>query len=207
MSLAHLGKAVTLFHDHPQLLGPFRDGEPAALEAVYHHYAGAVKAYLRGLARVCTATELAQASVLADLSQDVFVRAFTPRARRAYDAVRAYSPYLYTIARHGYIDALRRRRAEVALRWDARLDHELSAANMPEGHDPRVISVLQTYLSELPPVLKVVYEQRFIHGLSQAAASDTLGMSRRTLRTREQRLQTGLRKTLQLAGLLTSCMT
>ena len=66
-------------------------------------------------------------------------------------------------------------------------------------------SVLQEYISELSPALRAVYEQRFIHGLSQEAACAALGMSRRTFRTREQRLQTGLRKTLQLAGLLASC--
>jgi hypothetical protein len=41
-----------------------------------------------------------------------------------------------------------------------------------------------------------------VSGVSQDAACLKLGISRRTLRTGEDRLRTGLRKALQLAGLL-----
>jgi len=47
-----------------------------------------------------------------------------------------------------------------------------------------------------------VYEQRFELGVTQEAACKTLGVSRRSLRTLEDRLRRGLRKSLALAGLL-----
>jgi hypothetical protein len=47
-----------------------------------------------------------------------------------------------------------------------------------------------------------VYRQRFVLGHSQDEASAALGLSRRQLRTAEQRLRNGLRRALLLAGLL-----
>jgi RNA polymerase sigma-70 factor (ECF subfamily) len=190
-----------IFRNDPALLVPFRAGEPAALATVYRHYARPVDGYLRSLARFARTPELGQASVVADLLQDVFVRAFSPRARLAYDGLREFAPYLNTIARNCFTDALRKRRKEVPLDLDE-CSSELQLPELQQLYEPKILAVLQRYLSELPPELQGVYEQRFVLGVSQESASATLGVSRRTLRTEEQRLRTGLRKALQLEGLL-----
>ena len=53
------------------------------------------------------------------------------------------------------------------------------------------------YLNTLDPDLKRIYEERFWRGSTQQRAASSLGISRQTLRTREQRLLAGLRRKLE----------
>jgi RNA polymerase sigma factor (sigma-70 family) len=194
---------MPLFRDNPTLLVPFRDGQAEALTMVYRHYVRPLDEYLRGLARATKAPDLAHASAIADLLQEVFVRAFAPRARLAYDGLREYGPYLSTIARNCFVDALRKRQKELAFSLDdeAALE-EVPPPDASQVYDPAILAVLQRYLSQLSAELKGIYEQRFVQGVSQDAACELLGISRRSLRTGEDHLRTGLRRALQLAGLL-----
>ena len=64
------------------------------------------------------------------------------------------------------------------------------------------MTVLESYLRQLSEPEKRVYEMRFELGRSQEAASEALGMTRRALRTSEDRLRKGLRKALFMAGVL-----
>src|SRR5262249_23702506 len=151
------------FRDHPELLVLFREGEKEVLERVYRAYVRPVERYLRALSRT-NAAELGQPSAIADLLQEVFVKAFSADARRSYDGLRQYGPYLATIARNCFIDALRARGREV-LKAPEQLPADLEAAPEPTpAWDPEVLAVLNGYLAELPPALKGVYEQRFVFG-------------------------------------------
>jgi RNA polymerase sigma factor (sigma-70 family) len=193
---------MTIFREAPELLVPFRAGRADALERVYRHYVRSLDGYLRALAKYTRAPELDQPGAIADLLQEVFVRAFSERTRLAYDGLREFAPYLNTIARNCFMDALRKRRREAVLPVNDDWIADLRAPEPQQIYDARVLEVLHVYLSELPPELKTVYEQRFELGASQEAASAALGMSRRSLRTAEDHLRFGLRKALQLAGLL-----
>jgi RNA polymerase sigma-70 factor (ECF subfamily) len=192
---------MPLFRDNPELLVPFREGQPRALEVVYRFYVRPTDSYLRALARFTQVAELAQPSAIADLLQEVFVRAFSGQARSSYDGLREFSPYLNTIARNCFMDALRRRRKEVLQLRDDEPRLELGTESS-QVYDPKILAVLRAYLNDLPPELRGIYEQRFVSGVSQDIACLKLGISRRTLRTGEDRLRSGLRKALQLAGLL-----
>jgi DNA-directed RNA polymerase specialized sigma24 family protein len=64
------------------------------------------------------------------------------------------------------------------------------------------VAVLESYLQELADPEKRVYEARFVLGRSQESACVALGLSRRSLRTAENRLRKGLRKALFMAGVL-----
>jgi RNA polymerase sigma factor (sigma-70 family) len=194
---------MPLLRNDRALLAAFRDGRRAALETVYRYYVRSVDTYLRSLARGAGAPELSQASVIQDLLQDVFLRAFSGSARAAYDGQRDYAPYLKTIARNSFVDLLRKRRTELMLvTEDAPL--ALTPEQSVEGpdSDPRVLAVLEAYVRDLSPELREVYEKRFLLGLTQDSACQMLGLSRRSLRTQEDRLRRGLRKSLLLAGLL-----
>jgi RNA polymerase sigma factor (sigma-70 family) len=191
---------VSPFQDAPGLLVAFREGKPEALSAVYRHYVRAVDGYLRALARWAGTPDLCQASAVADLLQEVFIRAFSPGARLAYDGLRDFGPYLNTIARNCFIDTLRKRRIEVPL--DIEELHAVPSAPGLDDYDPKVVAVLDGYLRRLSEPEKRVYEHRFVLGRSQEAACEALGMSRRSLRTSEERLRKGLRKALFMAGVL-----
>lgn len=193
---------MPLFRNTPELLVAFRQGKPEALKCVYRYYVRPVDTYFRALARFAGTPELAQPSAAADLLQEVFIRAFSEKARLAYDGVREFSPYLNTIVRNCFFEMLRKRRREVLI---APEDLPLSVEHTPsmdDTYDPKIMAVLEAYLKGLPPLLLGVYRQRFELGLSQEAACEALDVSRRTLRTSEEHLRRGLRKALLLAGAL-----
>ena len=193
---------MPFLRNDPVLLSAFRDGKRSALETIYREYVRAVDVYLRALARHAGVSELAQASAVQDLLQETFIRAFSAPARRGYDGTRDFSPYLKTIARNCFVDALRKRKSEAHL---VASDLAEIVEGLPLGHGdyaPEVLATLEDYLSQLPPELRGVYEERFERGLSQHRACEHLGLSRRSLRTQEAHLRRGLRKALLLAGLL-----
>jgi RNA polymerase sigma factor (sigma-70 family) len=192
---------MPLFRENPSLLPAFREGRREALETVYRYYARSLDGYLRALSHWAGAPEFAQPSVVQDLMQETFIRAFSDVARRSYDPGQPFTPYLRTIARNCFIDQLRKRRPEVPVEV-VEPSLTLEATNGDETYDPRVVLTLEAYLRDLPEALRGVYEQRFVRGLSQVEACDALGLSRRSLRTQEEHLRRGLRKALMLAGLL-----
>jgi RNA polymerase sigma factor (sigma-70 family) len=193
----------TLFADDRELLAAFREGRRDALEHVYRTYVRAVDRRLRALARSSGHhATIAQPSVIADLLQDIFVRAFSPRARNGYDGLRDYGPYLMTIARNCFYDLLRSSGRELATQ-PTELALVVGAADPEPDHwcDRRLPAVLGAYIGALPPPLRRIYEQRFVLGLSQIETSSALGLSRRAVRTGEDRLRRGLRKTLVQSGI------
>ncbi len=184
-------------------LQAFRDGDPKAEERVYWAYVRRVDRQIRALLRRFNSSELQQASAIADLVQEVFVKAFSDGARAAYDGQRDYGPYLAAIARNCVIDALRRRGREVPTEPTVLASSELADEETGQRYDPTVLAILRSYLSELPQALHDVYRHRFVLGQSQQQACGELGLSRRTLRTREEHLRKGLRKALMAAGSFT----
>jgi RNA polymerase sigma factor (sigma-70 family) len=187
----------TVLFEEP-VVAALRGGCPHALAMLYRRYATPTSSYLRSLAYRLGAAELAQQSVLADLVQEVFLRAFAPAARARYSPLTGVRAYLNTIARHCLIDLLRRRRRELLVA-DAR-DLLGSVAGWvdpwQEARDARRDLLVSAYLAGLPARLGEVYEQRFVLGCSQEQASRTLGVSRRQVRTLEAHLARGLRRAL-----------
>lgn len=194
---------MSLFEQNPELLGPFREGRRDVLAQVYRAYVRSIERYIHSLSRASGTRESLSADALADLLQDIFIRAFSASARRGYDGARRYGPYLSAIARNCFIDVLRASGREV-LKSVEELQPQLDDADeVPEPScDPHVRRVLSNYIEELPASLTGVYQQRFVLGRSQDDASRALGISRRRLRTEEERLRSGLRRALQRAGLL-----
>lgn len=191
---------MSLFREQPHLLGPFREGQRWAFERVYRAYVRKLDAYLRSLARRTQVSELEQPSAVADSLQEIFVRAFAPAARAAYDGERLYGPYLRKIAKNYFVDQLRARGRTLELSDESLCDQP--AETEEAAVDPRVNAVLTAYLAVLPDALRGVYEQRFVLGNSQECACNALGITRRRLRTDEMRLKSGLRKALASGGIL-----
>ena len=163
--------------------------------AVYHAYSLLVGRHLKMLAR--RLTYMPCLVDIDDLHQDTFERAFSVGARNAYDVTREYGPYLMTIAHNCFVDAIRRGRRELQ---KAELDEIENIEALPRQEpfrDPRVAKLLEAYVRGLPAALRSTFEQRFVFGHSQAVASGELGVTRRTLRTREEHLKRGLRRALR----------
>jgi RNA polymerase sigma factor (sigma-70 family) len=194
---------MPIFQGQPHLLEAFRQGERWALEHVYRAHVRMLDGYLNTLARAGRCRELGQASAIADSLQEVFIRAFSPGARAAYDSTRPYAPYLRRIAKNLFIDQLRAQGRTLEQSVDTLPDtSETVAVEGEPSADPLVANVLSAYLAALPPSLLGVYEQRFVLGNSQEIACSALGVTRRRLRTEEERLKSGLRRALVSHGIL-----
>jgi RNA polymerase sigma-70 factor, ECF subfamily len=189
---------MPFLRSRPELLAAFRTGERDALEQVYWAYVERVEAFLRrGVAGMRP-----QPSEIADLLQDVFIRAFGERGRKSYDGLRDYAPYVVTIARNALVDRARQSGREVPV--DETIDELAAPTSDPEQPwaAPATLQLVDAYLARLPPALLQVHQQRFVRGLSQREASATLGISRQQLRTRETQLRAGLEEALRSAAIL-----
>ena len=183
----------------PDQLANFRAGAREALERVYWENIEAVEALVRGGLR---RSEYFSTANLADLVQEIFAKAFSPRARAAYDGVRDYGPYLRQLARNTLIDWLRERGRELVggIEPEALLDNRegdtsVEALLFPPEH----VAVAQRFVGSLSAELKGVHERRFLAAESQEQAARALGISRQSVRTLERRLLDGLRRELRRA--------
>jgi RNA polymerase sigma-70 factor (ECF subfamily) len=140
--------------------------------------------------------------------QEVFVRAFEPKARLAYDGLRPYDDYLVGIARYVALDARRRRGAG---REEARSDEELEAAvhssrPLDEAPDEQAISgearsVVQAFLSEQGDERdRRLYALRFAEELPQEEVATRAGLTRIQVRRWERKFRERLLRHLKRVG-------
>jgi RNA polymerase sigma factor (sigma-70 family) len=178
----------------------FREGDRVVLEEVYRVYLRPVTSVVQSGLRASRRSRPIVDLVTMDLVQEVFLRAFAPAARRSFDGIRAYGPYIYTVARHVVIDWARRDGREIATDWsqvEALADEEIGDRFDGNEGDPYVHSIVSRYCESLEPALRAVLEVRYRRQLSQNEGARALGLSRQELRTLETRLRTGLRRALK----------
>lgn len=198
---------MTVFRAEPGLLARFRDGDPAALERVYRAYVDRIGGIVRFGFRlpsqgVAVGGVAESAHDVADLVQEVFVKAFAPSARRAFDGLRDYAPFLFAIARNVVVDWARRRGREIPTAWTEldRIDELEEAGGEPPWADEDTMAIVQRYIGRLNGDLLRVHQVRYCDGLSQRDAAERLGIGRQRLRTLEDRLREGLRRELAARG-------
>jgi RNA polymerase sigma-70 factor (ECF subfamily) len=192
---------MPIFKQRPDLLPRFRAGERVALAAVYDAYAERVGDLVGRGCQVVRSSGRVEGGLVVnphdvlDVAHEVFLKAFSPASRTAYDGVRDYGPYLLMIARNTMIDWIRRRSPMTAFssEWFADI-----ASPDPRPDDPspwiapQTLAVLERYLASLPDELRRLHRLRYDQALSQEAAAHQMGISRQNLRTLEDRLRRGL---------------
>lgn len=193
---------MPIFRSNRVLLDEFREGQPDALGTVYWEYVRKIERLLRQGFTVRNGVSTRRfigASVrphdLADLVQEVFLRAFSEKARRAYDSHRDYGPYLYAIARNVFVDWARKQGREIPaslVALEAVVETAEATEDVAPWATPATMRLVDAYLATLPENLRQVHELRYEQGLSQEKAADTMGVGRQTLRTLEVRLREGL---------------
>jgi RNA polymerase sigma factor (sigma-70 family) len=110
---------VDPFKKNPAFLQRFRDGDLKTLETVYLAFERPLRNFvLRGFAfrsegRQLYFAGLADEHDLEDIIQETFRRAFGVKARHAFDGIRPYKNYLFTIARNAVITDLTSRRRQI----------------------------------------------------------------------------------------------
>jgi RNA polymerase sigma-70 factor (ECF subfamily) len=195
-----------LFPEDAALLRRFRQGERDALERVYWAYVDRIEGVVRHgfflIQKEGLRIEGARADEVADLVQETFARAFSERARLAYDGVREYGPFLITITRNLLVDRARKLGRELSFEQLGE-DRDDTEAPEPEATwaDEATMKVVREYLATLPDELRRVHEQRYVRSLSQEQAARALGISRQQIRTLEKRLRDGLAQHMERAGI------
>jgi RNA polymerase sigma-70 factor (ECF subfamily) len=194
---------MPFFMGRPDRLEGFRAGRKEVLEELYRAYIDQVERIIRNgffTQRDGHKVVGVRASEVADLVQDVFVRAFRESARRSFDGTREYGPFLFAIARNVLSDWGRRARRGELIAGDGLT--EVAAPELApdtEWAEEGVMRVVQEYLAGLPPPLRSVHEERYVRGHSQVEAAAALGLSRQQVRTLEQKLREGLARALRRA--------
>lgn len=193
--IATLLPGPLLFRERPELLPPFRRGERPALEAVYRRYVRLIETLLRqgtqaGGGRVYVNDPETQK----DLVHDVFARAFTERARLAYDGLREYRPYLLTIGRNILVDWARKRKETLRDDIDELCERvgQDGQEHPADWADPETVRLVEAYIKDLPEQLRRLHTLRYDEGASQDEVAEELGLSRQNVRTLEKQLRSGL---------------
>ncbi len=196
---------MPLLEEDRALLAAFREGQPDALLAVYRAYAARIAAALhaglrsdgRPAARMTSPFELENGV------QEVFVRAFDPSARAAYDGIRPYEGFLVGIARNVLHERARVREVPSAA---PSVEQGARVADLPAPEDEleqrEVARLLSEFLAGCQAEERALYELRYEQAQSQEATARGLGITRIQLRRRERRLKQRLLAFMQSHGYL-----
>jgi RNA polymerase sigma-70 factor (ECF subfamily) len=153
------------------------DDEAREVEALYHLHGRALLGYLR---RSFSGTEAAE-----DLLHETFVHAL----RRADRLAEAASPraWLFGIARHVGLTALRRRRTELL---------PAETASAPPAEADERLDRMRRAIAALPPPQREAIELRLVDELSYEDIAAVLGVPVGTVRSRLHHAVRRLRETL-----------
>src|SRR5689334_15455593 len=101
---------MSLLTEDRQLLSRFRAGERQSMEIVFRHYAPQLSALVsRGLSTRGGRIRAPSPFEVGAVVQEAFARAFTEKARGAYDGASDYLQYLAAIARNELLNQQRGR--------------------------------------------------------------------------------------------------
>lgn len=140
--------------------------------------------------------------------QETFIRAFRPEARRAYDGLRPYMPYLLRIAHSTAVDLLRAS-GRIA-RESVPLEdvHELLLIPAEDASPERALldnelrDAVRTFMEKLAPRERIIAQLRFIEGLSQEQVAERISATRYEVRSCEIHLRDALTQYLRGRGWL-----
>jgi RNA polymerase sigma factor (sigma-70 family) len=200
------------------LLEEFRQGDRRALARVYHHYAADVAKFLRSGFMYSSDGQPQRFSgyrspfELEGAVQEVFSRAFTARARLAYDGLRPYAGFLYGIARNVALDELRKRarRGEVIVEVEtaertaggvdiasggAALASEQRAEQLDQKRGRKLVEAFLAL--ECLDRDRMLYALRYEEELSQEQAAKRASLTRIQLRRWETKFKTRLLRYLK----------
>jgi RNA polymerase sigma-70 factor, ECF subfamily len=171
-----------------ELLALFRQGRRDAFGVLVRRYEGELYGYLR---RYLGDGELAE-----DVFQNTFIQVFTKLDQ--YEKGRPVRPWLYTIATHQAIDALRRQGRHQAVSLDQERE-ELAGADMPqllgllESRGPGPLEQLQgderrqlvrASVDRLPDFLRQVVVLAYFQSLKYKDIADILDIPVGTVKSR-----------------------
>lgn len=204
------------FQKNPDFLLRFRAGCPQALEQVYRAFERPLRNFVaRGFAFKSEGRQLyfggfCDRNDLQDIVQETFRRAFGVKARAAFDGVRPYKNYLFTIARNAVITDLTTRRRQIpvgeALMRDAPSDdlspleswvvgqrallgEDLEARTDEHVENLEIYGLVMGFVEALTADEERFFRIRFLGQCSQEHTARRMGWNRARVRKLEARLR------------------
>jgi RNA polymerase sigma-70 factor, ECF subfamily len=171
-----------------ELVACFRKGQSEAFGVLVRRYERELYGYL--------VRYLGDSSLADDVFQNTFLQVYTKIAM--YETGRPVRPWLYTIATHQAIDAIRRHRRHQAVSIDQEREDQLTA-EMPhlltllESRDPAPLDIVQAEerrqmvrgcVDQLPDFLKQVVILAYYQGLKYRDIADILDIPVGTVKSR-----------------------
>jgi RNA polymerase sigma-70 factor (ECF subfamily) len=191
--------------DDGELLLRFRDhGERAAFDELVHRYERELYSYLRRY--------VGDPSLAEDVFQSTFLQVY--RKRHLYEEDRPFRPWLYAIATHQAVDALRKAGRHQAVSLDAeQTDNDASTGSLLqllETHGPTPADAMENEeqrewiraeVEKLPVHLRSVVLMTYYQGLKYREVAEALGIPVGTMKSRLHtalaRIQTAWRRVQQ----------
>jgi RNA polymerase sigma-70 factor (ECF subfamily) len=195
---------MSFFDGRRDRLDAFRVGDRQVLSELFHFYVDEVAALVRHGFRAGAALVPGAADIENDLVQEVFIRAFAESARRAFNPLLPYKPYLLRIARNLLIDEARRRG-----RWqttEVKTEELEQAQPLPESAEDELSwrtlrDATIEFCRSLSGEQREFVRLRFESGLSQRDVAESMHVTRRRVRTLEDATTAALKAWLAARGL------
>jgi RNA polymerase sigma-70 factor (ECF subfamily) len=208
-------------HEDKALLAAYRRGETWVFERLYRQYADAVANFLRGgfsfLSRGRTCHYRGgNAGIDVDaITQETFLRVFSPATRASYDGERPFKNYVFSIAKNLVLRELQRQDRLSSLEaMDAAADFVLrrskeglgamvlAAERSPEkaSADAELTTITRNFVATLSDEEQSFFDHRFVQGLTQEATAEAMGCTRARIKLLEKTLRGAFLSALRSRG-------
>ncbi len=157
-----------------ELVERFRAGDPDAIRTLYSEYGGAVFTVARSIVH--------DPELAADVVQQTFVKAW--RAASSFDDRRELAPWLYSIARHTAIDALRSEKRPTRGGHQPEVEVEVEGESMERTWERFEV---RRAIDALPPDEREVVRRSHLLGETHDHIATQLGIPVGTVKSRSGR--------------------
>jgi RNA polymerase sigma-70 factor, ECF subfamily len=158
----------------PDVVTAFREGDVAALGAIYDRFSKQVWGVSLGV--------LGDRALAEDATQETFLRAW--RAAASYDPGRPFTPWLFTIARRTAIDVLRRESRPTQGGHAGEQDAVVRMPGIERAYDTWQV---RTALEELPPDEREVVRMSHFEEMTHREIAAALDVPVGTVKSRSHR--------------------
>lgn len=158
----------------PDVIERFRNGDPDAVQAVYHQYSGAVFTVARSIVH--------DRELAADVVQQTFVKAW--RAASTFEGQRELAPWLYSIARRTAIDAVRAEMKPTRAGHEPETDVAVAPVSFERTWEKFEV---RSAIDALPPDEREVVRLGHLLGYTHEQIAEQMGVPLGTVKSRSAR--------------------
>jgi RNA polymerase sigma factor (sigma-70 family) len=201
---------MTIFKDNRKLLDDFRRGKASVFRIVYKHYIENMELFVaNGWYNSENGNKvygIVDFEVQAELVQEIFMKAFSEKARMSYDGFRPYKIFLLGIARNVVVDYFRKQPRDMlthasvdvaTMNIETNADLDMIAAREHDLDWQRCIAATKDYVATLDAIHRRFVEFRFHDEMTLMEVARRLELSRGKARQLEKELGRSLKRHLQ----------